>query len=113
MVTIPLYIIYCAAAIILTAALLIWAYNTRTVIALRIKFHGRDSALKRAIKKANKRHLKTGKRYRVFFLGMRYRVYDRGTIKDYKKAGVFNRYINSTTIDHTKFYDTNDFKPCL
>jgi hypothetical protein len=109
---IPLIYIYYGLAAIAVFILLVFIYQTRMVFELRIRFHGRPGALKRAIKKAKKLHAKDNRRYRVFFLGMRYRVYCRHEIKDYKKAGVFASYINSTTIDSSKFFDTNDLEPC-
>lgn len=112
MTFIPLHYIYNGLWTLAGIIVLVLLYHTPQVLKLRIRFHGRPAALRRAIRKANKLNKENGKRYRVFFLGMRYRVYDRLTIKGYKKAGVFNRYINSTTIDQTKFYDTNDFEPC-
>lgn len=81
-------------------------------IMLLIRFHGRPSRLKKAIKVADEKHAKDGKRYRVFFLARRYHVLTRNEIKAYKKAGVFRRYINSTNIDPTKFYDTNPMQSC-
>lgn len=75
---------------------------------LRIRFHGRPGKLKKAKKLAIRRHLKTGKRYRVFFIAMRYRVYTREEIKAKKRAGIFGSHINSTKIDPHKFFDTND-----
>lgn len=112
MTFIPFSYIYTGLAVVAGLIAVVLLYHTQPVIALRIRFHGRPAALRRAIRKADKLNKENGKRYRVFFLGMRYRVYDRMTIKDYKKAGIFNRYINSTTIDSQKFYDTNDSEPC-
>jgi hypothetical protein len=109
---IPLNYIYTGIAVVAFFVFLVFLYQTQVVFNLRIRFHGRPGALKRAIKKATKLHAKDNKRYRVFFLGMRYRVYCRHEIKDYKKAGVFASYINSTTIDSIKFFDTNDLEPC-
>jgi len=85
---------------------LVWAI--RGILLLKIRFHGRKPALERAVKKATRLHKKDGKRYRVFFLDFRYRVYNRDDIKCRKKEGIFNYFINSTTIDPVKFFDTND-----
>ena len=111
MTFIPLSYIYILAASALFVIALAFFYHSKKGIELRIRFHGRQGALRRAVRKAKKRHAKTGLRYRVFFLGMRYRVYCRHEIKSYKKEGIFARYINSTTIDSLKYYDTNDL-PC-
>lgn len=79
---------------------------------LVIRYHGRPSAFNKAVKRATNLHKKTGKRYRVFFIDRRYRVYTRPDIKYKKKAGEFRRYINSTSIDSIKYFDTNDLQPC-
>jgi hypothetical protein len=99
-----------AKIIIKPVKLAVWIWLS--IDNLIIRFHGRPAALKRAVKRATKLHKKTGKRYRVFFLARRYRVFTRRDIKDQKKAGVFNHYINSSRLEGLKFFDTNVLQPC-
>jgi hypothetical protein len=93
---------------LIRAPFIVAAYFYVTFKQLYLRFKGRKAQLDRAIKKADKLHKDNGKRYRVFFLDGKYRVFQRAEIKENRKAGVFNRYINSTKMDHLKFYDTND-----
>jgi len=88
------------------------AWFVITFRGIRVRFAGRPANLQRAIKKAKKLHTKTGRRYRVFFIARRYRVYHRDDIKANKKAGIFRWWINSTTINKISFFDTNDLQPC-
>lgn len=84
-----------------------------TFVKLSIRYHGRDAALKKAIAKADKKHKETGYRYRVVFLGRRYRVLCRNDVREYKKGGVFNYFINSTALDNIAYYDTHQkLQPC-
>lgn len=121
------YTVTSAVAFALIMIALWYMWNSWPVVLLRFRlkrrikkaikdrlilYHGRDAALKKAVKKAQKLHANNGKRYRVFFLDGRYRVYDRDEIKNNKKDGTFNKYINSTSIDPIKFFDTNDIQPC-
>lgn len=73
-----------------------------------ILFFGNRIFLRKATKKAEQLNATDGRRYRVFFLDGRYRVYNRDQIKALKKEGKFANYINSTTIDPLKDFDTND-----
>lgn len=73
---------------------------------LRIRFHGRPAALERAKRRALKLSKKENKRYRIYFLGMRYRVLHRDDIRAYKRIGFFNRHINVTNTEALVFFDT-------
>jgi len=73
-----------------------------------IRFCGRPGALKRAVKKANKLHKKTGQRYRVFFFGNKYYAWNRQDIKERKRSGLFYKYLKvGADFDAICFYDTN------
>ncbi len=76
---------------------------------LYIRFCGRDAVLKRAIRKAIKLHNKTGKRYRVFFFGYKYRVWTRQDIKERKNIGLFKSELKAgEDFDTIAFFDTNN-----
>jgi hypothetical protein len=78
-------------------------------IGLYIRFCGRPSRLKKAIKKAKALNKKTGKRYRVFFFGYRYHVWDRWDIKERKRIGLFHTHLKvGNDFDSICFYDTSN-----
>lgn len=99
-------------AIILVIALwLLWRSKLMRPVRLklkelRIRFHGRPAALERAKRRALKLSKKENKRYRIYFLGMRYRVLHRDDIRAYKRIGFFNRHINVTNTEALVFFDT-------
>lgn len=75
---------------------------------LILRFRMRPGALNRAIRKAKRRHYKTGNRYRVFFFGNRYHVWTRDEIRDRKKSGLFKFGLKAgKDFDTISFYDTN------
>ncbi|MDR2765324.1 MAG: hypothetical protein LBB90_09890 [Tannerella sp.] len=83
-------------------------------IHLYIRFCGRPGALQRAIRKATRLHRKTGQRYRVFFFGYRYRVWNRQQIRCRIKTGLFKYGLKAgKNFDSVCFFDTNDIKPQL
>ena len=74
-----------------------------------IRFKGRPYLLHKAIKKANKLHRKTGKRYRVFFFGYKFYVWTRDDIKERKHIGLFkDRLKCGSDFDKVCFYDTQN-----
>jgi hypothetical protein len=74
---------------------------------LYIRFRGRQGALKRAIKKADRLQRKTGKRYRVFFFGYRYHAWSRRDIRERKRTGIFHSHLKAgSDFDTICFYDT-------
>jgi len=81
-----------------------------SAMQLYVRFKGRDAARNRAIKKALRRHRKTGKRYRVFFIQNRYQVMTRRDIQRKKHSGEWGTHVNSTNIDPMKFFDTENLK---
>lgn len=110
---IPIIIIkQVAAAIIITIALfLLWKSKPLRPVRLklkelRIRFYGRPAALDRAKRKAMELSIKNKKRYRVYFLAMRYRVLHRDDIREAKRAGFFNHNINVTNTQELVFFDT-------
>jgi hypothetical protein len=73
-----------------------------------IRFKGRPSRLEKAIKKANRLHVRTGRRYRVFFIGMQYHAWDRVDIKRMKRAGIFHGHLKAgADFDTICFHDTS------
>lgn len=78
------------------------------LIGLYIRFKGNSIFFQRAVNKANRLHKKTGKRYRVFFFGYKYRVWTRSDIKDRKKSKLFKWHLKAgEDFDKICFYDTN------
>lgn len=79
------------------------------LIGLYIRFCGRPSKLNKAIKKANKLHKETGQRYRVFFFGYEYKVWNRLDIKRQKRIGLLlqDKKVGAD-FDTICFYDTNN-----
>lgn len=76
-------------------------------IKLYIRFKGRPGALRKAIKQADKLHKEKGKRYRVFFFGYEYKVWDRQEIKQRKRIGLFRSELKAgEDFDRICFYDT-------
>ncbi|MDR1644213.1 MAG: hypothetical protein LBS05_00085 [Tannerellaceae bacterium] len=80
---------------------------------LYIRFRGRPSRLKRAIRRADRLHRQTGKRYRVFFFGYRFVVWTRQDIKERKRIGLFRSDKKAgADFDTICFYDTQKTTPC-
>lgn len=75
---------------------------------LYIRFCGRPSKLKKAIKKAQKLSKENNdRRYRVFFFGYKYRVWDRWQIKEQKRTGLLKYDLKvGSDFDTICFYDT-------
>ena len=72
-----------------------------------IRFKGRPYLLDKAIREANRMHKKTGRRYRVFFFGYKYRVWDRRQIKEQKRIGLLKKDRKvGKDFDSICFYDT-------
>lgn len=77
-----------------------------------IRYKGRPYLLDKAIRKANKQYRKTGKRYRVFFFGYKYRVWDRQDIKEQKRIGLLKYDLKvGKDFDGICFYDTHNPVP--
>jgi hypothetical protein len=70
------------------------------------RYKGRPTALLKAIKKARKEHLKTGKQYKVYFLENKYQILNRMDIQQKKHESVFHRHINVTKLHPIVFFDT-------
>lgn len=117
MIIIPIIVIKQVAAALIIAASLVIVYHLkfmhpvrRKVKELRIRFHGRPSAFERAKRRAIKLHKKDGRRYRVYFLAMRYRVLHRDDVRAAKRAGFFNHNVNVTNTAELNFFDTNQLQ---
>lgn len=91
---------------LLAVWLFLWSPVVRFVRNEYKRFKGRPSALLKAIAKAKKRHLKTGKHYKVYFLENNYQVLTRLDIQRQKHDGVFHRHINATKLHPIAFFDT-------
>ncbi len=56
---------------------------------------------------------KNNKRYRIYFLAMRYRILHRDDIREAKRYGIFNRHMNVTNTESIIFFDTQNPESCL
>lgn len=75
-----------------------------------IRFKGRQYLLDKAIKEANRLSKQNnGRRYRVFFFGYKYRVWDRWQIKEQKRIGLLKKDRKvGEDFDKICFYDTDN-----
>jgi hypothetical protein len=75
-----------------------------------IRFKGREYLLDKAIKKADRLSKENnGRRYRVFFFGYKYRVWDRLEIKRQKRIGLLKKDRKvGEDFDKICFYDTQN-----
>jgi hypothetical protein len=84
---------------------------------LGTRWHGSPWKLKRAIKKAKKLHEashinpKKRKRYRVFFVGRKYRAMTRQDIQRQKHFGNWDWHVNATNMQPFCYFDTNTETP--
>ncbi|GHV10289.1 hypothetical protein FACS1894162_3580 [Bacteroidia bacterium] len=75
---------------------------------LYIRFCGRPAQLQKAIRKAKRLNKKTGRRYRVFFFGYKYRVWNRDDIRKQIKSGLFKHELKAgADFDKIAFFDTD------
>lgn len=76
-------------------------------VKLYIRFKGNLYFLNKAIRKADKLHAENGKRYRVFFFGYEYKVWDRQKIQEQKRIGLLRNGLKvGEDFDKICFYDT-------
>lgn len=74
----------------------------------RLRFQMRPAKLEKAIKKADRLHKRTGKRYRVFFFGSKYHVWDRREIRRRQSSGLLKWDKKAgADFDRICFYDTD------
>lgn len=72
-----------------------------------IRFKGRPYLLYKKKKEADRLHKKDGKRYRVFFFGYKFRVWNREQIQEQKRIGLLRRGLKvGEDFDKICFYDT-------
>ena len=71
-----------------------------------VRFWGNIYFQKQAIWKAKRLHKENGKRYRVLFLNLRYRVMSSDDIDLNKRSGRFKKSLNSLDLNKHTFYDT-------
>lgn len=74
---------------------------------LNTRYQGNTWKLKSACRKARKKHKKTGKHYRVYFLQNRYRVLTRDDLQKAKHQKKFGWHVNSSNMEPLAFYDTS------
>lgn len=70
------------------------------------RYYGSPAKLRKAIRKAKRLAKKSNKRYRVFFVGRRYRVMTRQDIQRQKHFGNWNRHVNSTNMQPHCYFDS-------
>lgn len=80
---------------------------TRYLKQLYIRLKGRPAALRKAIRRAQNLHRKTGKQYRVYFLDFRYQAITRQDIQNRKHNGQWGWHVNSTRLAPMCFYSTS------
>lgn len=74
-----------------------------------IRYKGRPAKLKQAVKDAQEKHKKDGKRYRVFFFGYKYYAWNREDIKRRKRSGLFYDFLKvGKDFDSICHYDTEN-----
>lgn len=74
--------------------------------AIQTRFYGSRFFLNKAIRQAVKLNRETNKRYRVFFVGQRYRAMTRDDIQRQKHQGVWDWHVNSTNMQSFCWFDT-------
>ena len=72
------------------------------------RYYGSPAKLRKAIRLAKRKAKSTGKRYRVFFVGRRYRVMTRQDIQRQKHFGNWNWEVNSTNMQPHCYFDTEN-----
>lgn len=81
---------------------------------LYVRFQGGKFKKNAAINKAKRRHRKSNidpkkrKRYRVFFIGQKYRVYNRDDIQKAKHRKKFGWHVNCSNMQAFCEFDTNN-----
>lgn len=82
--------------------------NINSLRKWHIRFRMRPYLLHKARKKADRLSAKNnGRRYRVFFFGYKYRVWDRWQIKEQKRIGLLKKDRKvGEDFDRICFYDT-------
>lgn len=70
------------------------------------RYYGSPAKLRRAIRTAKKLSKSTGKRYRVFFVGRRFRAMTRQDIQRQKHFGNWNWHVNSTNMQPHCYFDS-------
>lgn len=75
---------------------------------LQIRYQMRPGQLKKAIKEADRLHNVDGKRYRVFYFGNKYHIWNRQDIRRQQAIGLlkYDKKIGND-FDEISFYDTN------
>lgn len=78
-------------------------------VKLYIRFKGNKYYLAKAIIEADRLHKEDGKRYRVFFFGYKYRVWNRQQIQEQKRIGLLKKDLKvGEDFDMICFYDTQN-----
>lgn len=77
------------------------------VYRLLLLYHGSPNKLRKAIRKADRMAAKNNRRYRVYFLAGRYRVYNRGDIHNLRHGNLIRYGVNVTNMEQFEHYDTH------
>ena len=84
------------------------AMASNKFLELRLRHRGRPGNLERAVRRAKRLHKRSGKRYRVFFILGKYRVWTREDIKRRKNSEILRRDMKvGVDFDRIAFFDTN------
>jgi hypothetical protein len=75
-------------------------------LQLRTRWRGNLPHFRRAVRKAERLAAQKGKRTYVYFIGGKYRTFNRKDIKALKNAGVLKRSMNIATMNRICLYDT-------
>lgn len=76
------------------------------IILIYIRYKGRPSQLRKAIKQAEKLHKETTKRYRVFFFGYEYKVWTRTDLRGQQHEKLLKWGKKEADWNSICFYDT-------
>jgi|GEM_PF-1259036 hypothetical protein len=83
-----------------------------SIAILHVRWQASPFKQKQAIKKAIRQNKQTGMRYRVFFIGGRYRVWQRNDIRHLRNAGLFKCELKpGADFDKIAIYDTIKLNP--
>jgi hypothetical protein len=83
-----------------------------SISVLKIRWYASTYKQHRAIKKAVRLHKKSGQRYRVFFVGGRYHIWQRNDIRHLRNAGLFKCELKpGADFDKIAIYDTIKLNP--
>jgi hypothetical protein len=78
-----------------------------SIAILKLRWHASPLKKQHAIKQAIKQNKKNGKRYRVFFIGGQFRVWQRNDIRRLRNEGLFKSELKpGVDFDKIAIFDT-------